>query len=150
MSNLVEIGTEVPEKRTKMLKAYNDKNNLYEKSSGELIKQIYWPNWHTHKQTDKDRQTDTCTSINIHCCIQTPENIIIKDWLPVDFFVASIVLYHIPVWVSSSSKSQSYSLHLQMIQNISVIIINILIQKCIILWLITLTSVSDTSEPFIL
>ena len=54
--------------------------NLDEKSSGELIKlKIDWPDWYTHRLTDKDRQTDTCTSINIHCCTQTPENLIVKD-----------------------------------------------------------------------
>ena len=65
--NMLEIGPEVLEKRTKML-------------SSVLIKK------------------------------QRPEIIIIKDWLPVDFFVVSIVLYHIPAWVCSSSKSPSYSL----------------------------------------
>ena len=28
-----------------------------------------------------------------------------KDWSPVDFFVELIILYHIPAWVCSSSKS---------------------------------------------
>ena len=98
----------------KMLKLYNNNNDDCNRKI--LIKKAHVCEWKsrmtrlTYTQTDKDRQTNTCTSINTHCCTQTPENIIIKDWLPVDFFVASVVLYHIPAWVCSSSKSQSYSL----------------------------------------
>ena len=87
-----------------MLKAYNDNNNKFRWEKLRWANQNDWLTRLIYTQMDGQRQTDTCTSINLHCCTQTPENIIIKtDYLYISLLRRSFFITSQPEFVLHQS-----------------------------------------------
>ena len=147
VSNLVGIG---PGEEDKMLKAY--KNNNSNKFRWEKLR---WANKkmtdQTDRQTDTEEQTKTDRYINIHQLTLSYTN-------TREYYNKGLITWRFLCWVDHSLSHPSLSLFFIKVavvffcvyqyQDISVIIINILIQKCIILWLFTSFSCTDTSALY--
>ena len=110
--------------------------------SGELAIAYIWLSRLTYTHiTYQDRNTDT--SINIHRCTQSID------------YIKRLITCKFICWVDRSLSSQpgfvlhqsrrDVLFHLKNNTKTSVRIINIVIMKCMISWLITLNTCSDTS-----
>lgn len=110
--------------------------------SGELTNEYIWPSRLTYTHMNIQRQ-------KYRYIIVHKQSITLKDWLPVNLFAGLIVLNHHSLGLFFIKVAVMFSFVWKIIQKTSVRIINIVIMKCMISWLIRLNSCSDTSELFI-